>query len=152
MKPRPTALVSACLLGVNCRYDGGSQLNQTVIDYLQREELTPIPVCPEQLGGLPTPRPKAWFSKGDGREYLNNNAQLTAENGLDVGPAFLRGAREVLRIARVCRCESAILKQRSPSCGSRRVYLNGELIDGVGITCALLQKEGLKVTCEESLT
>ena len=151
MKSQSSVLVSACLLGINCRYDGTNQLNQTVVDYLQAKRLRPIPVCPEQLGGLPTPRPKAWFTNGDGRGYLQNNAQLTDENNQDAGPAFLRGAEEVLRIARICQCKTAILKQRSPSCGSRQVSLNGELINGVGITCALLQQAGLEVSCEENL-
>ena len=151
MKLQTPVLVSACLLGVGCRYDGTSHLNHAVIDYLQAKQLQPIPVCPEQLGGLPTPRPKAWFSKGDGLDYLHKNAQLTDENGRNAGPDFLRGAEEVLRIARICLCETAILKQRSPSCGSRQIHLNGELINGVGITCALLQQAGLNVTCEESL-
>jgi len=151
MEYHPPVLVSACLLGVRCRYDGTDNLNQTVIDYLQAKRLQPIPVCPEQLGGLPTPRPKAWFSKGDGEAYLHNHAQLTDEYGRDAGPVFLRGAEEVLRIARTCRCEKAILKQRSPSCGSRQIYLNDSLVSGVGITCALLRQAGLAVSCEESL-
>ena len=151
MKSHVPVLVSACLLGISCRYDGTNQLNQAVIDYLQAKQLQPIPVCPEQLGGLPTPRPKAWFTKGDGQGYLQNDAQLTDENNQDAGPAFLRGAEEALRIARICQCKTAILKQRSPSCGSRQIHLNGNLIDGVGITCALLQQAGLEVTCEESL-
>ncbi len=151
MKSHVPVLVSACLLGISCRYDGTNQLNQSVVDYLQAKQLQPIPVCPEQLGGLPTPRPKTWFTKGDGQGYLQNNAQLTDENGQDAGPSFLRGAEEALRIARICNCKTAILKQRSPSCGSRQIHLNGNLIDGVGITCALLQQAGLKVTCEESL-
>ncbi len=152
MKKTSSALVSACLLGISCRYDGSSQPNQAVVDYLQANLLQPVPVCPEQLGGLPTPRPKSWFTKGDGKTYLQNNAQLTDELGHDPGPAFQRGAEEVLRIARICQCDMAILKQRSPSCGSRQIHLNGEVVDGVGITCALLQKEGLRVICEETLS
>ncbi len=151
MKPKTPILVSACLLGVRCRYDGTSNLVQAVAEYLHKRQLQPIPVCPEQLGGLPTPRPKAWFSKGDGRAYLSGAATLTDENGQNAGPAFLRGAEEVLGIARLCGCETAILKQRSPSCGSRQIHRNGELVCGVGITCALLQQEGLEVLSEENL-
>ena len=144
-------LVSACLLGISCRYDGSDNLNQSVLAYLRDKKRHPIPVCPEQLGGLPTPRPKAWFTKGDGQDYLLNNAQIIDEGGHDTGPYFLRGAQETLRIARLCDCKKAILKQRSPSCGSRQVHQNGELIKGVGVTCALLKQAGLEVTCEENL-
>ncbi len=151
MKYQASVLVSACLLGINCRYDGSSQFNQKVSEYLQKKQLQPIPICPEQLGGLPTPRPKAWFTRGDGQAYLSNKAQLVDESGRDAGPDFLRGAKESLRIAQLCNCQRAILKQRSPSCGSRQIHLNGELVDGVGITCAILQQAGIKVSCEEQL-
>lgn len=151
MKQKTPVLISACLLGINCRYDGTSSLNQTVIDYLNFKHLLPIPVCPEQLGGLSTPRGKAWFTKGDGRDYLDNAGQLTNEDNQNIGPAFLLGAQEVLKVAHVCDCQTAILKQRSPSCGSRQIYRNGKLVDGIGITCALLQCAGLEVVGEESL-
>ncbi len=151
MSFRSPVLVSACLLGVGCRYDGTDDLCLAVVDYLQTQQLQPIPVCPEQLGGLPTPRPKAWFTKGDGQDYLQQGAQLIDEHGLDVGSIFLRGAEETLRIARICGCEKAILKQRSPSCGSHQIHRNGELVHGVGITCAVLLQAGLQVTCEENL-
>ncbi|NCO52403.1 MAG: DUF523 domain-containing protein, partial [Deltaproteobacteria bacterium] len=93
-----------------------SQLNQRVVDYLSAHKLQAIPVCPEQLAGLPTPRPKARFTQNDGHSYLQQQAQLHDEFGRDVGPIFLHGAQETLKIARFCGCNSAILKERSPSC------------------------------------
>jgi uncharacterized protein YbbK (DUF523 family) len=144
-------LVSACLLGINCRYDGGSNLNQRVIDYLSGHRLQAIPVCPEQLAGLPTPRPKAWFTCGDGLGYLQQQAQLHNEHGHNVGPTFLHGARETLKIARFCGCSTAIMKERSPSCGRRQIYRHKELVTGTGLTSALLQQAGITVTSEEEL-
>jgi len=146
-----TVLVSACLLGINCRYDGGSNLNQRVVDYLSRHKLLAIPVCPEQLAGLPTPRPKVWFTQGDGQGYLQQQAQLHDEFGQNVGPTFLHGAQETLKIARVCGCNSAIMKERSPSCGCRQIHRNHELVAGTGLASALLQQAGLIVSSEEEI-
>lgn len=146
-----TILVSACLLGINCRYDGTSHHDQAVISALSSRGLRAIPVCPEQLGGLPTPRPKVWFRAGDGAAFLKGQAQLIDEHGKDVGSAFFRGAEETLKVARLSDCTRAILKQRSPSCGSAQVHCNGQLVDGVGVTCALLQQAGIEVSGEENL-
>lgn len=144
-------LVSACLLGVNCRYDGGSNHNRKLIDYLSAHKLQAIPVCPEQLAGLPTPRPKAWFTCGDGQGYLQQQAQLHNEFGQNVGPAFLLGAQETLKIARFCGCSTAIMKERSPSCGCRQIHRNNELVAGAGLASALLQQSGITVTSEEEI-
>ena len=146
-----TILVSACLLGINCRYDGTNNYHQGVIDFLEAENLRPLPVCPEQLGGLPTPRSKVWFTTGDGKGFLNKEAILIDELSDNPGMHFLRGAEETLKIAQICGCQRAILKQRSPSCGSEKIYRNGALTNGVGVTCALLQQAGLAVCSEESL-
>ena len=144
-------LVSACLLGMATRYDATDNRDQAILDLLRGNKLLPIPVCPEQLGGLPTPRPKAWFSGGDGRALLQSCARLRDEEGTDLGPTFVRGAQEVVKIAQLCGCRRAILKERSPSCGSGRVHCDGEVIAGVGVTCALLQEAGIHVCSEESL-
>lgn len=144
-------LVSACLLGVNCRYDGTSNHDTQLMDSLGKKNLWPIPVCPEQLAGLTTPRPKVWFAAGDGQSLLSGAAQLVDESGIDKTAAFVRGARETLKIARACACTSAILKQRSPSCGSRQIHRRGQLVRGEGVTCALLRQAGLQVTGEDQL-
>lgn len=135
-------LVSACLLGVCCRYDGGGKecpaLRRLMPDYQL------IPVCPEQLGGLATPRPSA--------EILGGRVMNAA--GEDLTAAFERGAREALRLAGLYGAKTAILKERSPSCGAGQVYdgsFTGALRDGDGITAALLKENGIRVLGESEL-
>ncbi|MDX2480051.1 MAG: DUF523 domain-containing protein [Desulfuromusa sp.] len=144
-------LVSSCLLGLKTRYDGTDNYCQAVIDYIENNQLIPIPVCPEQLAGLSTPRPKCWFSRGDGAAVLTGLGELIDEEDCNVTEVFLRGAQECLKIAKLAHCELAIMQQRSPSCGSQKIYLNGELIEGVGVTTALLNKNGLKVFSNDNL-
>lgn len=146
-----TALVSCCLLGLATRYDGTDNFDRAVINYLQQQNLVPIPVCPEQLAGLPTPRLKCWFSCGDGETVLSGTGSIRDENHQDMTAAFLRGAHAAAEIAGLSGCQLAILKQRSPSCGSRQVYRNGELVDGSGVTAAKLREMGLKIISEEDL-
>jgi len=135
-------LCSACLLGVKCRYNGESALNRKVVALLRSEVL--IPVCPEQLGGLPTPREPA--------EIVGN--KVFTVSGKDVTKNFIRGARETLRIAKLFNISEAIFKQGSPSCGFGRVYdgtFSGKTRKGEGITAALLKKHGIKIVTEEDL-
>jgi len=146
-----TILVSSCLLGLASRYDGSDNYSQAVADYLQRNSLTPIPVCPEQLAGLPTPRPKCWFTKGTGADILVGRGQIRNAQGGDVSNIFLRGAEQSLKLARLTNCQQAMLKQRSPSCGSRRVHQDGQLVPGMGVTAALLAQQGLTILSEEEL-
>ena len=103
-------LISACLLGVRCRYDGGSKPQEPILRLM--EKYTLIPVCPEQLGGLPTPRLPS--------ERIG--AQVVMKDGTDVTAAYRRGAEEALRLARLFGCRRAVLKERSPSCGSGTIY------------------------------
>ena len=136
-------LCSACLLGVNCRYDGKNALNKKVIALAKKETL--IPVCPEQLGGLPTPR-ECCELKGK---------KAVTKSGKDLTKPFSKGAAETLRIAQSLGVKQAILKQRSPSCGSGKIYdgtFSGKIIKGSGITAALLKKNGIKVVSEEELS
>ena len=137
-------LVSSCLLGISCRYDGRGNANNRVLELLQREDICLIPVCPEQLGGLPTPRIP---SECDGDRVVNRA-------GEDVTSQFFRGAAEALRIAKLYGCETAILKERSPSCGCGKIYdgtFSGTLIDGDGVTASLLRQNGIIVTGESQL-
>jgi uncharacterized protein YbbK (DUF523 family) len=145
------ALVSSCLLGLATRYDGSDNYNQAVIDYLKQQQLTPIPVCPEQLAGLPTPRPQCWFAAGSGETLLTGDGSLVNEYGEEVSAIFLKGAEESLKLAQLTGCRTAILKQRSPSCGNRTIHCNSELIEGLGVTAALLKETGLQVLSEEDL-
>ena len=135
-------LISACLLGCRCRYDGGSKLHPAAAALAERHEL--VPVCPEQLGGLPTPRPPA--------ERVGDRV-LTAA-GCDVTEQYRRGAEETLRLCRIYGCEVAVLKERSPSCGSGTVYngtFSGVLTDGDGVTAELLKANGIQVYGESEL-
>lgn len=135
-------LCSACLLGIKCRYDGFSKLNEKIIALAKKEVL--IPVCPEQLGGLPTPRAP---SEQQGRKVVT-------DSGIDVTENFNNGAEEVLKIAKLFNINEAILKQRSPSCGSGQVYdgtFSRKLIPGNGVTAELLKRNGIKVISEEEL-
>lgn len=144
-------LVSACLLGLPTRYDGKAKRSQAVIDYLQRENLQPIPVCPEQLAGMSTPREKTFFRQGNGHDVLAKNGQVISESGQDMNEVFCRGAKLVLQIARLSHCKRALFKERSPSCGVHRIYLGAKQVQGVGVTTALLLEEGLDVFSEEDL-
>ena len=139
-------LVSACLLGVNCRHDGGHAYCPEVVDDLFNSHF--IPVCPEQLGGLPTPRIPSSIRGGDGREVWQGCARVMNKAGEDLTDAFLRGAREVLRIAQMAGAKRAILKDHSPSCGCLAIYRGEELAAGVGVTALLLAGNGLEVVSE----
>lgn len=135
-------LVSACLLGCACRYDGGAKPCRAALALAKKHEL--VPVCPEQLGGLPTPRPPAEIR----RERVMNRL------GQDVTDAYHKGAAEALKLCRILNCQGAVLKARSPSCGSGRVYdgsFAGTLVPGDGITAHLLKAEGIPVWTEETL-
>ena len=138
-------LVSACLLGICCRYDGRGNPNDAVLSLLNRDDITLIPVCPEQLGGLSTPRIP---SERRGERVVNRA-------GEDVTSQFIRGAEEALRIAKLYGCQVAVLKERSPSCGCGRIYdgtFSGKLTDGDGVTAELLRREGIKVYGESQVS
>jgi uncharacterized protein YbbK (DUF523 family) len=144
-------LVSACLIGKRCRYDGDGFDGYPELARLV-EEGRALPVCPEQLGGLPTPRPPAELQGGDGADVLAGTARITRIDGPDVTEAFLEGARETLAIARSCGATAAILKARSPSCGSKQVYdgsFSGALKPGKGLTAAMLEQAGLALYDED---
>ncbi len=135
-------LCSACLLGVNCRYDGGNKRNAKVMELSRKEKL--IPVCPEQLGGLPTPRE---VTERKGRKVFT-------ASGNDVTDYFVRGANAVLKIARKNGVKGAILKQRSAACGCGQIYdgtFSGKVMEGDGVTAELLKANGIKVVTEEDL-
>lgn len=134
-------IVSACLLGVSCRYDGNSKPNEKIIDLKEKYNL--IPICPEIMGGLPTPRMPAEIKDG----------RVKTENGIDVTEEYKKGADEALKLASLFGCKKAILKENSPSCGCGKIY-NGEftrtLKDGNGITAELFIKNGIDVFGENS--
>jgi len=132
-------IVSACLAGIKCRWDGEARPCQKVIELVKQGKA--IPVCPEQLGGLTTPRTPA--------EQKNN--KVFTKDGKDVTAQFERGAEEALKIAKLVNCDEAILKAKSPSCGSGKVYdgtFSGKLIDGDGVFAKILKKNNIKVFTE----
>jgi len=147
----PSILVSACLLGLLTRYDGASKRHEAVLRFIRERGLVPIPVCPEQLAGLPTPRPATRFACGDGAAVLDGSGAVINAEGKIVNETFLHGAIETMKIARIAGCGKALLKERSPSCGVHQVYLEDRIVPGQGVTAALLTRNGLEVFSEEDL-
>lgn len=144
-------LVSACLLGVNCRYDGDNSRNGEVLEYIKKNDLCVIPACPEQLGGLPTPRDPSTLPKG-GKKVLDGGGKVVMEGEKDVTDEFKRGAEETLELAKTFDVERAILKNGSPSCGKNRVSENFEGEEKErGVTAALLMENGIEVLSEEEI-
>ena len=144
-------LVSACLLGLATRYDGKTKRSKAVMEYLQRENLLPIPICPEQLAGLSTPREKTFFKSGSGLDVLAGEGCAVSESGKSMNDVFCRGAWMVLQIGHLSDCRRALLKERSPSCGVHQIYLGEVKTPGIGVTAALLLEKGFEVFSEEDL-
>lgn len=143
-------IVSACFAGVHCRYDQRHNLVDEIREWVRTGEA--IPVCPEQLGGLSTPRNPAEIIGGDGDDVLDGKARVVDNQGNDVTEAFIRGAYEALQVAQMVGATEAILKERSPSCGSCMIYdgqFKGVKKPGQGVTTALLRRHGIKVGSEE---
>ena len=135
-------IVSACLAGIACRYDGAAKPCEAVIRLVA--EGPAVPLCPEQLGGLPTPRAPAEIT----------GSQVIRKDGVELTEEFIRGARESLKIARLVGAKTAILKSRSPSCGSGKIYdgsFSGRLVDGDGLFAELCKQEGIEVKNEEEI-
>lgn len=138
-------LVSACLLGTPCRYDGTGKL-EPALERLRAQGHTLVPACPEVLGGLPTPRPPA-ERQPDGQVVTREGADVTAE--------YRAGAERALELARAHGCTLAMLKERSPSCGRGQIYdgtFSRTLIPGSGVTAQLLEEHGISVYGESQLS
>ncbi len=141
-------LVSACLLGINCRYNRSNVFDESLLKNILERGLTPIPVCPEQLGGLPTPRPSCEIVGGDGYDVLDGIARVLTRDGEDITEHFVRGAYETLKIAKLLNIDFAIMKDFSPSCGCENIYdgtFSGRTKRGCGVTTALLRRNGFIV-------
>jgi uncharacterized protein YbbK (DUF523 family) len=138
-------LISACLLGVACRYDGLSKpLDREIIEKL-RQQYHLILICPEIMGGLPTPRIPS---------EISSDGKVLRKDGEDVTENYIRGAKEALRLAEIFQCETALLKEKSPSCGAGKIYdgsFSKTLTDGNGITAELLQKNGIRIIGESKI-
>jgi uncharacterized protein YbbK (DUF523 family) len=135
-------LVSACLLGVNCKYSGGNNQNEKVLEYIKDKEV--IPVCPEIMGGLSTPRPPS--------EIINDKVMNNLNQ--DVTQQYKKGAEETLKLAKIFNVKKALLKAKSPSCGKGYIYdgtFSSTLTEGNGITTKLLIENGIEVITEKDL-
>jgi uncharacterized protein YbbK (DUF523 family) len=136
-------LVSACLLGINCKYDETSNKNEKILKLAK--DFILVPVCPEILGGLPIPREPA----------EQRGKRVITKSGKDVTKYFERGAKEVLKICKILKIKKAILKQKSPSCGCGKIYdgtFSGKLIRGDGVTARLLKENKIQVFSEEKIS
>ena len=135
-------LVSACLLGINCKYDGNNNMNEKVLDYLKDKEV--IPVCPEIYGGLTTPRTPS--------EIVGD--KVITKGKIDVTIEYLKGAEETLKLAKLFNVKKALLKAKSPSCGNKEIYdgtFTGNKIIGMGITAKLLKENGIEILNENEI-
>ena len=139
-------LISACLVGMNCKYNGGNNFNEKALELVKSGKA--IPICPEQLGGLTTPRDPSEIKIIDNKRHVINNKNK------DVTDEFERGAKEVLRLAKELNIEKVILQSRSPSCGVGKIYsgnFDGKLIDGNGILAQMLIDNNIEVVDIENI-
>jgi len=135
-------LVSGCLIGVKCNYKAEARPNKKLIEMFKMGEL--LPVCPEMLGGLPAPR----------EPCEQKDKKVFAKSGKDVTKEFAKGAKEVMALVKKYNIKEAILKARSPSCGSGKIYdgsFSGKLIDGDGVLASILKRKGIKIITEEDI-
>lgn len=135
-------MVSACLLGENCKYSGGNNRREQVLAFVEGHEV--FPICPEVMGGLPTPRTPAEIVEGI----------VFNKDGVNVDNEYRLGAKMALEIAKRENIDMAILQPRSPSCGAREIYdgtFSGRKIPGMGITAALLKENGFRVVDADEL-
>ena len=136
-------MISACLLGIQCRYDGWHSFCPGLAEFATTTPI--IPFCPEQLGGLPTPRSPASMIGGDGRDVLSGKAKVVNAMGANVTEAFKKGADESLKLARLTGTTIAVMKNKSPSCGLAIPYCEKPSDVGLGVTAALFQSNHIKV-------
>jgi len=146
-------LISACLLGIECAWSGDVRYSSDRAIELAKVEAL-IPVCPEQLGGLPTPRVPQEIQGGTGEDVLSGRCRVLNKNGEDVTRQFVSGAEETLKLARQLKVKGFIGKSQSPSCGCGEIYdgsFSGKPTPGDGVTTALLKRNGISVITEAEL-
>lgn len=137
-------IISACLCGCDCKYNGKNNKNESCVELLKRGKA--VLVCPEQLGGMTTPRVPSEILKNDGK------ISVISKEGKDVSKEFKKGAKEALKIAKLVDAKVAILKNGSPSCGSKNIYdgtFSNNKIEGKGITAKLFMENGIEVFSED---
>jgi uncharacterized protein YbbK (DUF523 family) len=143
-------LVSACLCGFNCKYNGDNNFNPYFAELLDNDEV--IPVCPEEMAGLPTPRTSCEIIGGTGLDVLDGKARVVTKDGVDITDILIEGAQSILFIAIQSGADGAIFKCNSPSCGHGKIYdgtFTGKLIDGDGVAAALLKQHDIKVWSDQ---
>ena len=144
-------LISACLCGVNCKYNGANNYNEKCNELFISGKA--VLICPEQLGGLTTPRIPSEL-QANAKDVIEGNGKVITNEGLDVTREFIKGAKEVVEIAKKLPISAAILKEGSPSCGVNFVYdgsFNGNKVKGKGITAEMLNEIGIKTLSEKDL-
>lgn len=143
-------LISACLAGLNVRYNGTNSLDEKIQKLVLENKA--VTVCPELMGGFSTPREPAEIVGGNGHDVLDGKARVVERSGRDVTELYLKGANATLQKAREIGATKVVLKEYSPSCGSAMIYngeFNGTKLVGVGVTTALLQRHRIEVVSEE---
>ncbi len=145
-------IISSCLCGVNCKYNGGNNYNKICNDLFEKGEA--IIICPEQLGGLSTPRTPSELTESAIEILKDNNKKVISKEGVDVTQNFINGANEAIAIAKKLGVTTAILKDGSPSCGVNYIYdgtFTGKKIKGVGITTQIFKDNGIEVISENDI-
>lgn len=138
--------ISACMAGIPCRFDGQAKPTRTALELVERDEA--ILVCPEEMGGLPTPRRPVEIVGGDGEDVLLGHAKVLTADGEDVTAQYVAGAKKAADVVEDSKVNSALLKSKSPACGCSRIYdgsHSGTLVDGVGVFAAELKRRGIRV-------
>lgn len=151
-KKNQPVIVSACLVGLRCRYDGrllDREIVERVLGFLRGRHF--VVVCPEQLGGLPTPRLPMEVEGGDGEQVLDGNASVKDSDGADRTQNLILGATETYKVAELVGAGIALLKDGSPSCGSHLIRRKGKGVKGLGVTAALFRRSGIVVASEDDL-
>ncbi len=150
MAQRKKILLSACLAGINCVYDGTNKLKPRLAGLYKKGGA--VLFCPETSGGLKIPHPPSEIRSGDGEDVLAGRARIVSKEGDDVTAYFLKGAANTLELAKKNGIKKAIMKSRSPSCGCGFIYdgsFGGKLKAGFGVTAALLKENGIDVVSDE---
>jgi len=142
---RDPVLVSACLLGRACRYDGRHNKDGVLERELAHRGFRPVPFCPEEAGELGTPRPPAWIERESAAAVLDGTDRVVTDAGADVTREFVAGAQAALDECRAHGIRRAFLKERSPSCGACHTHVAGELVEGPGVTTELWRRHGVGV-------
>ncbi len=142
-------IVSACLLGIDCRYDGGNSHSKNLLEVLT--DKIPVPFCPEIFGGLGSPREMSEITSGDGEDVLDNKSRIVTSSGRDVTQNFINGSLAGLKICIIAGIKNAILKEKSPSCGVRTILRDKKPRNGIGVFAALLRRNNIKIISSEEI-